>query len=261
MYWSKVITVILLLFPSWGLAENDGSKWISTTPTNGGYLSMTFDDATPSQFIAAYPMLRAAGLNATLFVGTELVDAESTNNMSWDQIRVLVDSGWEIGSHTVTHPDLTTQSDLVVVGELAYARDRIYEETRVVPRSFASPYGEYDERTLAHIERYYDLHLRAWGDNQGVNLSGVDPLRIERVNIDESLTAQEVCTMVVGVDEGEWLVLMFHQVRELTGLDERFVSSPLQFETIVACIQAAVVNNNLSVGTVSAGYHFNKEGN
>ena len=31
--------------------------------------------------------------------------------MSWAELRTLADAGWEIGSHTVTHPHLTQLDD------------------------------------------------------------------------------------------------------------------------------------------------------
>ena len=96
-----------------------------------------------------------------------------------------------------------TLGDTEVVGELVLARDQIETEIGMKPLSFASPYGDYDERVLANIKRYHRSHFTAWGGYRGVNMSQFDEYEIERVNIDESLTSDEVCNMVLMVQEGE----------------------------------------------------------
>ncbi len=218
-------------------------------PRDRGYITITFDDATHSQFQRAFPILRNAGMPATLYVNTSLIDSGDPRYMSWDQVRTLAESGWEIGSHTVTHTALPTLSDVAVVGELVLARDRLEDEVGERPQSFASPFGEYDDRTLAYIRRYYASHLRAWGNNDGVNREWSDPYLIERINVDARLTAREVCSKVSAVKSGEWLVLMFHQVGEPAG---EFISSEFQLRAIVRCIQTAVADGHLIVDTVSA---------
>lgn len=229
-------------------AQSEGAKWL--TPPSLGYVSVTFDDATQSQFEEAFPILSAVGIPATLYVNTKVVDVADPFFMSWDEIRLVFKAGWEIGSHTVTHPALTNMEDVEIVGELALSRDRIEAEIGSPPKAFASPFGEYDEQILAHVARYYRSHVRAWGDKDGINPLNVDPFLIERVNIDESLTAEAVCSMVQAVESGEWLVLMFHQVTGPAG--GPYTISPEQFQNIAQCIHETMQKGNLIADTVSA---------
>src|SRR5438876_2741666 len=96
-----------------------------TAAVRGRVLAVTFDDAFRSVFELARPILDRLGLPATVFVPTDFISEQSTLDwpgvghwigsahehelapMSWAQMRTLAESGWEIGSHTGSHPRLT----------------------------------------------------------------------------------------------------------------------------------------------------------
>jgi peptidoglycan/xylan/chitin deacetylase (PgdA/CDA1 family) len=58
----------------------------------------------------------------------EQVDRELYDFLSWDEVRSLVKSGFEIGSHTVTHPILTRITSQQLVYELVESKVRIEAE-------------------------------------------------------------------------------------------------------------------------------------
>ena len=89
-------------------------------------LAVTFDDAFRSVPERALPVLSDLGVPATVFVSTGLVDGplhigyeqwldtphrDELVAASWDQLASLIEAGWEIGSHTRSHPYLTELDD------------------------------------------------------------------------------------------------------------------------------------------------------
>lgn len=88
-------------------------------------LAVTFDDAFKSVLVWAQPILARLGLRATVFVPTAFMSrrqpllwpgiddwldtefASELEGMCWEDLPTLVLQGWEIGSHTCTHPKLT----------------------------------------------------------------------------------------------------------------------------------------------------------
>lgn len=224
----------------------DGAKWLKV-PT-AGYVSITFDDATLSQYEQAFPILETAGLPATVYVSTGLIGSDESLFMNWDQVRELVDANWEIGSHSVTHQELPTLTDEDIFYEMARSQYELFQELDTTSTSFASPYGEYNQQVISYAQYFYESHVRAWGDNNGVNAVDIDPFLIERINIDNTLTSGEVCDNLRTVHSGQWLVLMFHQIGDTQG---RFISSAQQLSEIVECLQDARQQNRLTVGTVS----------
>lgn len=76
-------------------------------------------------------------------------DAEYPANMmmNWDQLRQIKTAGYEIGSHSVTHPSLATINDLDSIKfEFTESAKRIKEEIGTFPSTFSYPLGGYDER-------------------------------------------------------------------------------------------------------------------
>lgn len=134
-------------------------------------LAVTFDDAFLSVYTLARPILTRLGLPGTVFVPTDFIDREpllrwdgidqwlsgrherELTPMTWEQLRELAAEGWEIGSHTGSHPHLTRLSDRDLDDELARSR-RACEQALGRPcTSLAYPYGDVDDRVVAATGR------------------------------------------------------------------------------------------------------------
>jgi peptidoglycan/xylan/chitin deacetylase (PgdA/CDA1 family) len=132
-------------------------------------LVVTFDDAFRSVLDRARPVLDRLGLPATVFVSTDYPDsgrpmawegldrwldgphACDLECLSWDELRALNGEGWEIGSHSCSHPRLTELGDEALARELAESRARVSEELGLECTSLAYPYGACDERVIAAV--------------------------------------------------------------------------------------------------------------
>lgn len=125
-------------------------------------LAVTFDDGFGSVRLVAAPMLAELGVPATVFVPTDWpgarmhwpgIDhwaatphAHELQAMTWDDLRALAGDGWEIASHTCSHPHLTRLDDVAIREELTASRAVCEREIGTPCRSIAYPYGDADER-------------------------------------------------------------------------------------------------------------------
>lgn len=133
-------------------------------------VAITFDDAFLAVHEHALPLLTRFGMIATVFVPTDPVStsrqlawdgfdgagrgtAADMRSMSWDHLRDLAAHGWEIGSHTATHPHLRRVEPAVLDRELTASRAVCSAETGVPCTSLAYPYGEVDVRVRAAAQR------------------------------------------------------------------------------------------------------------
>lgn len=132
----------------------------------GKAVVVTFDDAFRSVFELAAPILERHGMPGTVFVPTDAVartqaswpgvdhwlggphEAE-LSVMRWDEISTLRDAGWEIGSHSVTHPRLPDLGQRALREELARSREEIEDRLGARCTSLAYPYGAVDDRVVA----------------------------------------------------------------------------------------------------------------
>lgn len=132
----------------------------------GRTVAITFDDAYRSVLELAAPILRRHQMPATVFVPTGFpgrsgpmswtgidhwVGSEHEQELlplSWDELRELHARGWEIGSHTHTHPHLTTLDDDRLEAELRDSLQACEAAIGAPCRTLAYPYGDHDERVI-----------------------------------------------------------------------------------------------------------------
>jgi len=62
--------------------------------------------------------------------------------LKWQELRTLSDAGWEIGSHTASHPRLTQLSDAEARRELVESRQTCEQHLGTACSSVAYPYGD-----------------------------------------------------------------------------------------------------------------------
>jgi peptidoglycan/xylan/chitin deacetylase (PgdA/CDA1 family) len=137
-------------------------------------VAVTFDDAFASVATHARPVLDALGWPGSIFAVTDFAAAGAPVSwqgvdqwaggphdperatLDWDGLRALRDAGWEVGSHTVTHPRLTQIADAELERELAHSREAIDAALGERCTSIAYPYGDVDPRVIdaAHAAGY-----------------------------------------------------------------------------------------------------------
>lgn len=109
-----------------------------------GLCALTFDDGRATFFDVVLPLLVERGLPATVYITTGRLD--QPGQLSGPNLADLRAARVEIGAHTVIHRDLDLLPDTVIRCELEVSRDHLGEVLGVAPRTFAYPYGSYDQR-------------------------------------------------------------------------------------------------------------------
>lgn len=104
---------------------------------------LTFDDAYKNVIENAYPTMSKLGFTATVFVISGYVGNDGY--MTWDDLKVLRDAGWEIGSHSRSHPDLAKLDDNVATEEVVGSKQTIETNMGLIVESFCYPAGRFDE--------------------------------------------------------------------------------------------------------------------
>jgi peptidoglycan/xylan/chitin deacetylase (PgdA/CDA1 family) len=114
---------------------------------------ITFDDGSETVYSSAFPIMQKYNFTGTAYIVYNYVG--TWNYMNSDQIRMLYASGWELGSHSLSHVDLTERSDRQRQ-EIVESRRKLQTLLGVPILSFSYPFGAYDEESVqyAHFAGY-----------------------------------------------------------------------------------------------------------
>ncbi len=124
-------------------------------------VALVFDDGFDSVYRYAWPLLKQRNMTATVYIIAGFAGSLDSwdvkigwrrfRHLSWEQVRSLGDSGIEIGSHSLNHPDLTRLGDDALRFELQESRSVISENTGLTARSFSIPFGRCTPREAIAI--------------------------------------------------------------------------------------------------------------
>lgn len=155
---------------------------------------LTFDDAFQDFAANAWPLIQARGMGATVFVVTGQIGGSNV----WDQgkgipsaplldagqIKELAAQGVEFGGHGHQHRDLTSLSPDELARDLAACQEALSELLGKPVRSFAYPYGLFNDRVKLAVARAG--FSAACSTRPGMLAAGADPLAIPRIIVKRS---------------------------------------------------------------------------
>lgn len=126
-------------------------------PPPPGFAVVTFDDGMRNNYEIALPILREYGIAATVYVTIGFIDGTSPwvgpggagAMLTREQLRELREHGWELGAHTMTHPDLSTLAYEDCLREISESRAALEEIGGAPVETFAYPFGSYGPEAIA----------------------------------------------------------------------------------------------------------------
>ena len=113
------------------------------------------------------------------------------------QIRSLMEAGWEIDSHTLTHPDLTTLDDAALEHELVESRRELRKRFGVPADFFAYPAGTLRRPGRRRPTRAAGYKAATTVD-EGIARGRDDPFALKRVRVNASDTADTLLAKLGG---------------------------------------------------------------
>ena len=159
-------------------------------PCAGRCFAVSFDDAFQDVFYNALPILQEFGVKAGVFVVSDFVGKKPGWDVSWgtpglhmtrDQLLQLRAVGWEIGSHTLSHPDLTAVSDQSLQRELVDSKAALEDLLSEEIRFFSYPFGRFNKKVRDAVEAAG--YQAAFTMRRGADLRWTDPMLIPRMSV------------------------------------------------------------------------------
>jgi peptidoglycan/xylan/chitin deacetylase (PgdA/CDA1 family) len=220
---TRLVWVLTILLASIKLrAQQQNFPW----PENKkAAISLTFDDARPSQVIAGTALLDSLGTKVTFYV---LPGPVREHIEGWKKAVV---SGHEIGNHSLYHPcsgNFEWSRDHALEGysldslerELAAANKMISEMLGTEPTQFAYPCGQKFVGRGTGTRSYVPVIARMFVTGRGfMEETANDPLfadfaQITGIDMDGKKFEDLLPILKEAVAKGQWVVLAGHEMGE-----------------------------------------------
>lgn len=146
---------------------------------------LTFDDGYENFYLNAFPELQKRKMKAVVFLISNSIGQGSY--MSAQEIGEINNFGVEIGSHTLTHPDLTKLDTIKTQSEIVDSKNDLEKKLGVTIDVFCYPGGHYNDQTVKIVED--SGYKFAVTTKSGITNFGTPfELKRERVNSDTNIS-------------------------------------------------------------------------
>lgn len=214
-----------------------------------GAVTFMFDDGYKSTKTAAKPILDKYG-----FVGSSAAISSvvgSAGDMTAQDLRELQAAGWDIASHSVSHPHMDTLSTAGARTELQKSKSALQAMGLTID-SFVWPYGDYNQGVIGLAQAGLSsapLYKSARSVESNDNAYGTFPYALKVLELVNTTQISEVQLWIKDLKAGgRWGILLMHDI--VNGTQDRYATSPAMLEAVAQL----VANSGVSVINYRTGY-------
>jgi peptidoglycan/xylan/chitin deacetylase (PgdA/CDA1 family) len=197
-----ILLLTVLLTACGGNMSRTGN---SPVPDAVPLVTFVFDDGNDTDFLLGRKIFAEKGAVACSAVTTGLI--RTPYHLDPGQIIALRDAGWEIMSHTVTHPHLGWISEERVDEELLCSRKEL-EQLGIPVANLVYPYNNNDDTVRKIAARYY---RSGRGGGTALNAGVPDPFFLKSVRIEHDLSLMK-SYIDRAFAERSWLIFYHHEI-------------------------------------------------
>jgi peptidoglycan/xylan/chitin deacetylase (PgdA/CDA1 family) len=212
--------IFILLLASFTATAQQKIKWPNHKKA---VIVLTYDDALQTQLDTAVPQLKKAGFKATFFLTGDM------DYVTMPRWRALGNEGFELANHTIYHPCLSTDDNLVhsenytvagMINEIETMNHLLFALDGKTGRTFAYPCTETVAGGIDYVDTLRTTRMikyaRLGGDTDDAvitDFTHLDPLRVPSYGLEDKTPGDKLIAFVKLVEQkGGMGIFMFHGI-------------------------------------------------
>ena len=142
---------------------------------------ITFDDGYRDAYTTALPILQKFGFRGIFYIVPNWTSREQY--LTWDQVKEISAAGMQIGSHTLTHANLTDKnlSPDQIKRQLTQSKKLIEDQIGQTVQDFCYPYGVVNNSAIDAV--YGAGYKTATSTREGIVKKGAYLLYLDRIRV------------------------------------------------------------------------------
>lgn len=147
---------------------------------NENNIVLTFDDGYHDIYENAFPIMKKYNYTGTIFIITNYIGED--RYLDLNEIRELKQAGWQIESHTLSHPNLANISQEEEKNQISESKRIIEESVGNVVTFLSYPAGKYDDETIELTKKAGYRGAVTTNEGNSNNIEDIYKLNRERVS-------------------------------------------------------------------------------
>ena len=199
--------LLLITVVSFLLASCGGANLRSEAPKGASIplVTFVFDDGNDTDYLVGKKIFAEQGAVACSAITTDWINTR--NHMTLAQIIALQGAGWEIMSHTVSHPNLRSLTPADVDNELSRSK-KILEGLGLTIKNIVYPFNKSNEIAREIASKYY---RSGRGGTNSFNAGAIDPYYLKSFSTKHDLARMENHIDRAYADKS-WLIFYQHEI-------------------------------------------------
>ncbi|HUI45032.1 MAG TPA: polysaccharide deacetylase family protein [Nitrospirota bacterium] len=195
-----IVTIALLVVAACGAVARNPVPTGASTPL----FSYVFDDGNDTDFLVAKDIFSEQSAVASAAITTDWIG--TPGHLTAAQIIGLRDAGWEIMSHTVSHPNLQSLTAAQIESEFSRSKEAL-EKLGVTVHNVVYPYNKNNELVRQIAAKYY---RSGRGGAYAVNTAMTDPYYLKSFPYKHDLAGMEG-HIDKAYTERSWIIVYQHE--------------------------------------------------